>query len=49
MEETFEIDLLLNKEWWERDMPPLGSVTTETIEYNKTFEDIGLVQVHLYY
>ena len=45
MEESFDIDLLLDKEWWELERPPLGSVTTETIKYSNTFEDIGIVQV----
>ena len=45
MEDPFDIDELLDKEWWEQDMPPLGSVTSQTIKYGNTFEDIGIVQV----
>ena len=48
MDDPFDIDLLLNKEWWERNMPPLGSVTSEIIKYSNTFEDIGLVQVCMF-
>ena len=49
MEDSFDIDLLLDKEWWELDLPPLGSVTDESIKYGNTFYEIDLVQVIIQY
>ena len=49
MEDSFDIDLLLDKEWWELDLPPLGSVTYESIKYGNTFDEIDIVQVIIQY